>query len=222
MSADLGERRISIQTSRGEVSAALTGEGSGRPVVVCAHGAGNDMHNAMLLGFAEGLADAGIACLRFNFPYKERGSRAPDPAPVLMDAWRAVFDHAGEVGHPVWASGKSLGGRIASMAVAEGMPAAGLVFVGYPLHPPGRPDRIRDAHLDEVEVPMLFIQGTRDPFARWELLEGVVKRLADRAVLLPIEGGDHSFRVRGTPRDDRSTGRHLAGIAADFIREHGG
>jgi uncharacterized protein len=215
------EERLSIETSRGEVSAELTGKAARRPIVVCAHGAGNDMRNATLLGFAEGLAEQEISCLRFNFPYKERGSRAPDPPPVLLDAWRAAFDWAQELGGPVWVSGKSMGGRIGSVGVAEGMPAAGLVFLGYPLHPPGKPERIRDAHLDDVRVPMLFIQGTRDSFARWDLLEKVVKRLADRAVLHPIEGGDHSFRVRGRPRDDRGTGRELADIAADFIREHG-
>lgn len=189
---------------------------------MCAHGAGHDMRSAVLVGFAEGLAEQGTACLRFNFPYKERGSKAPDPPPVLLDAWRAAFDRARELGGPVWVSGKSMGGRIGSMAVAEGMPAAGLVFLGYPLHPPGKPERIRDAHLDHVPVPMLFIQGTRDSFARWDLLEGVVKRLADRAALHPIEGGDHSFRIRGKPRDDRATGQELAAIAAEFIRERSG
>jgi hypothetical protein len=179
------------------------------------------MRNAMLLGFAEGLAENGIACLRFNFPYKERGSKAPDPPPVLLDAWWSAFRRAEKLGGPVWVSGKSMGGRIGSMAVAEGMPAAGLVFLGYPLHPPGKPERLRDAHLDDVGAPMLFIQGTRDSFARWDLLEGVVKRLADRAVLYTIEGGDHSFRVRGKPRDDLGTGRELAGIATPFILEHG-
>jgi predicted alpha/beta-hydrolase family hydrolase len=222
LSEGLAEKRLTIETPRGHVSAVVTGEGTGRPIVVLAHGAGGDMHNAFLVGFAEGLADHGIVCLRFNFPYKERGSRAPDPPAVLLDAWRAAFDHARTFGDAVWVSGKSLGGRIGSMAVAEGMRASGLVFVGYPLHPPGKPERIRDAHLDEIEVPMLFIQGTKDPFARWDLLEGVVKRLADRAVLHPVEGGDHSFRVRGQPKDDRGTGHELAGIAADFIRERGG
>ena len=211
--------RLTIETSRGAVSAEVTGGRPGRPIVVCAHGAGHDMRSASLLGFAEGLAEEEIACLRFNFPYKERGSKAPDRPPVLLEAWRAVFERARGLGEPVWVSGKSMGGRIGSMAVAEGMPAAGLVFLGYPLHPPGKPERIRDAHLDDVDVPMLFIQGTQDQFARWDLLEGVVKRLADRAVLHPIEGGDHSFRVRGRPRDDLGTGRELAPIAAEFIRE---
>ena len=90
------------------------------------------------------------------------------------------------------------------MCVADGMPAAGLVFLGYPLHPPGKPERLRAEHLERISVPMLFLQGTRDPFARTELLEGVLERLGDRATLVPVEGGDHSFRVRGRRR---TTGR---------------
>jgi uncharacterized protein len=104
------------------------------------------------------------------------------------------------------------------LLVADGLPAAGLVFVGYPLHPPGKPERARDEHLGRIPVPMLFLQGTADPFARWELLEGVVERLGDRATLHPVEGGDHSFRVRGRKRADEEIGRELAEPAATFIR----
>jgi uncharacterized protein len=204
-------------TSRGEVSAVLAGDPGG-PVLVLAHGAGNDMHAPVLAGFAGGLAAAGVACLRFNFLYKEQGRKAPDREPLLREAWTAAFDEAAGAGGPVWAGGKSLGGRIASLMVADGsMAAAGLVFVGYPLHAPGRTDRIRDAHLAEVKVPMLFLQGTADRLARWDLLEGVVGSLGDRAVLHPVEGGDHSFRVRGAPRDDEGTGTALGEVAARFI-----
>ena len=103
--------------------------------------------------------------LRFDFPYMEAGRKAPDRAPVLVEATRRAFDLAAARagGLPVLAGGRSMGGRIASMATAEGMPAAGLVFLAYPLHPPGRPEKIRDAHLYGIEVPMLFLQGTRDP-----------------------------------------------------------
>jgi predicted alpha/beta-hydrolase family hydrolase len=111
-----------------------------------------------------------------------------------------------------------MGGRIASMMVADGdLDPAGLVFVGYPLHPPGRPERIRDKHLPGIDVPMLFLQGTADAFARWDLLTGVVERLGDRAVLHPVEGGDHSFRVRGRPKDDAGTGTALGEVAARFV-----
>jgi predicted alpha/beta-hydrolase family hydrolase len=108
------------------------------------------------------------------------------------------------------------------MCVADGMPAAGLVFLGYPLHPPGRTDRLRAEHLGGIEVPMLFLQGTRDPFARPDLLAGVLAGLGDRATLVSIEGGDHSFRVRGQRADDRAIGAALAGEAAPFVRRVAG
>jgi predicted alpha/beta-hydrolase family hydrolase len=139
---------------------------------------------------------------------------------VLIDAWRDAFadgvSRAG--GRRVFAGGKSMGGRIASMAAAEGMPAAGLVFLGYPLHPPGRPEKIRDAHLPDVPVPMLFLQGSRDTFARPDLLAGVLARLGPRAQHVEVAGGDHSFRVPGGPRDARVIGASLAEPAARFMR----
>jgi predicted alpha/beta-hydrolase family hydrolase len=178
------------------------------------------MSSPLLEGFAEGLAATGVACLRFNFLYVEQGRRGPDREPALREAWSAAFDEGRRLGGPAWVGGKSMGGRIASMMVADGsMAAAGLVFVGYPLHPPGKPERARHAHLGDVPVPMLFLQGTADPFARWEVLEPVVRRLGDRAVLHPVEGGDHSFRVRGRPRDDVGTGTALGEVAARFILE---
>ena len=208
---------MKIETSAGAVSAARTGPES--PVVVVAHGAGGSMDDPLLAAFAEALAERSVGCLRFNFPYRERGAKAPDREPVLRDAWTAAFEAAG--GADVWVGGKSLGGRIASMCVADGMPARGLVFVGYPLHPPGRPERIRDEHLYRIEVPMLFLQGTADAFARWDLLEPVLSRLGDRATLHQVEGGDHSFRVRGTKKDDSGTGHRLGEVAADFILARG-
>lgn len=214
----MDERRLSIETDRGAVTAALSGPGDA-PLLVLAHGAGNDLDTPLLVGFAEGLEAGGVACLRFNFPYKEQGRRAPDPERVLRQAWTAAFEHARTLADDVWVGGKSLGGRIASMLVAEGLPAAGLVFVGYPLHPPGKPERIRDAHLPSIEVPMIFFQGTADPFARWTLIQETMRALGDRATLHPVQGGDHSFRVRGEPKDDAATGRRLGSVAATFMRE---
>lgn len=104
------------------------------------------------------------------------------------------------------------------MAAAEGMPAAGLVFLGYPLHPPGRPEKLRDEHLYGLEIPMLFLEGTRDPFATTELLRLVTGRLGRRATLIEFEGGDHSFRVSGAKRDDREIGASLAEPAAAFMQ----
>jgi predicted alpha/beta-hydrolase family hydrolase len=152
------------------------------------------MRSPFMTGFAEAIGALGVATLRFDFPYMRAGKRAPDRPPVLLDAWREAFAAAAERagGRPVFAGGKSMGGRIASMAAAEGMPAAGLVFLGYPLHPPGRPDRLRDAHLDAVAVPMLFgvegsCSGLVDRFAthRWSV-GFAVRYLAGFSVVLLV------------------------------------
>ena len=189
--------------------------------LVLAHGAGAGMDHPFMVGFARAMNDLGVATLRFNFPYIESGRRAPDPAPYLQETWMAAFGaaRARANGEPVWAGGKSLGGRIASMAVADdGMAAAGLVFLGYPLHPPGKPERIRDEHLYRIEVPMIFVEGTRDPFATPELLAGVLLKLGDRADLISIEGGDHSMNVKGPKRDAREVAAGLAEPVAAAIR----
>src|SRR3990170_3336956 len=168
------------------------------------------------------LAGGSVATFRFNFPYVERGRRSPDPEVKLREAWHTAFEAASAEGGVVLAGGKSLGGRIASMCVADGMTAAGLVFLGYPLHPPGKPERIRDKHLYEIEAPMLFLQGTRDPFAQAALLSKVLKKLGPRAELHAVEGGDHSFRVRGVKAEDREIGASLAAVAAPFVRRVAG
>jgi predicted alpha/beta-hydrolase family hydrolase len=208
---------LTIDTPHGQVSATLEGP-EGRPVLTLAHGAGGTMRTALLDGFAAGRSAAGVSCLRFNFAYSEAGKRGPDREPALRAVWAAAFDRARSVGQPTWAGGKSLGGRIASMMIADGeLDAAGLVLVGYPLHAPGKQERLRDEHLARVEVPMLFLQGTADPFAKWDLLTKVLDRLGDRTTLHPVDGGDHSFRVRGRPKDDAGTGTALGEAAARFI-----
>jgi uncharacterized protein len=189
-------------------------------VLVLGHGAGAGMRSPFMTGFAEAIGELGVATLRFDFPYMQAGRRAPDRPPVLLDAWREAFAVATERagGRPVLGGGKSMGGRIASMAAAEGMPAAGLLFLGYPLHPPGRPDRLRDEHLDAVAVPMLFVQGTRDAFAQPDLLAAVLARLGSQAELISVEGGDHSFRVAGGASDAATIAAGLAEPAAAFVR----
>ena len=168
-----------------------------------------------------GLAEGRISSLRFNFPYLEEGRRSPDRLPVLLEAWREALEEgrrrAGRA--PVVAAGKSLGGRVASMLAAEqgqAFGAAALVFFGYPLHPPGRPHQVRDAHLSLVQVPMLFIQGTEDRLARFDLVRSLVARVG-MARLHPVPGADHSFRVKGRRREDLEVGRELGSIAATFI-----
>ena len=212
-------RDVQIETPRGPVSGAWEWPRGAGAVLVLGHGAGGDFRSALLTGMADGLAAFRIGTLRFNFAYSERGRRAPDPQPALRDVFTAAFDEATRRarGAPVVVGGKSLGGRIASLLVADGLPAAGLVFVGYPLHPPGKPEKLRDEHLDRIGVPMLFLQGTADPFARWDLLETVTKRLGTRTTVHAIEGGDHSFRVKGRRVPDGDIGRALAESASAFI-----
>jgi predicted alpha/beta-hydrolase family hydrolase len=216
----LGEERIEIETPKGPVTGLWVERPAARAVVCVAHGAGGNMHTALLDGYCASLNSAAYDTLRFNFPYSEQGRKSPDRPDVLIATWRAVVNvaHARATDRQVYASGKSMGGRIASMAAAEGMPVSGLVLIGYPLHPPGHPEKIRDAHLDDVHAPMLFLQGTEDPFARWDLLEGVVKRLGNWAQLYKVEGGDHSFRVKGARRPGEETGRLLGSVAARFVQ----
>jgi predicted alpha/beta-hydrolase family hydrolase len=218
------EERITIEDGRVRVSGVYARPADPPSMLVVAHGAGSGMDHPFMVGFTRAMNDEGIATLRFNFPYIERGRRSPDPAPFLEEAWRAAFAAASDRAkrEPVWAGGKSLGGRIASMAVADGMPAAGLVFLGYPLHPPGKPERVRDEHLYGIDVPMIFVEGTRDPFATPELLAGVIAKLGVRATSISIEGGDHSFNVRGPKRDPREVAAALAQPVAALIRERTG
>ncbi|WP_066290233.1 alpha/beta hydrolase family protein [Arthrobacter sp. B6] len=195
--------------------------------LVVAHGAGAGMEHPFLRGFTHALNGEGAATLRFNFPYREAGRKFPDRPPTAIAAWQAAMDEAARQGAengdggPVWAAGKSFGGRMASMAVAEGMAAAGLIYLGYPLHPPGKPEKIRDEHLYGLSLPMLFLQGSRDTFATPELLEGVVNRIGQSAVLEWIDGGDHSFAIAGKKRSAEDIGASLAGTVADFMRTRG-
>ena len=214
------EERLTIDAGSTQVSGVYARPDRPFAAIVVAHGAGAGMDHPFLVGFSRAINELDVATLRFNFPYMERGRRSPDSEPAAIEAWRAALDVASKRGSglPIFASGKSYGGRMASMAVADGMPVAGLVFLGYPLHPPGKPERIRDEHLYRITVPMLFLHGTGDPFARAELLRAVTQRLGALATDAPIEGGDHSFNIRGAKRDAREVGASLADPAATFMR----
>ena len=209
------------------VSGAYARPESPSATVVVAHGAGAGMEHPFLRGFTDALNSLGLATLRFNFPYREAGRKFPDRPPVAVAAWRAAMAAAagqaaehGDTG-TLWAAGKSFGGRMASMAVADGMEAAGLVYLGYPLHPPGKPDKVRDEHLYGITLPMLFLQGSRDTFATPGILEDVVRRIGPSAVLQWVEGGDHSFAVAGVKRPAADAGASLAEPVASFIRASG-
>jgi predicted alpha/beta-hydrolase family hydrolase len=171
--------------------------GAGETVVVLGHGAGGNRRNPMLVALAEAIAASGRAALLYDFPYAEAGSRRPDPPAVLEATTCAAAALALEASGAtrIVHGGRSMGGRIASQVVAAGERADGLVFLGYPLHPPGQFDKRREAQLPRITTPMLFLQGTRDTFAREDLLLALVARLGPRAELHRVEHADHSFGV---------------------------
>jgi predicted alpha/beta-hydrolase family hydrolase len=164
--------------------------------IILAHGAGAGMDSAPMQAFADGLAAEGLRVVRFEFPYMQRrratGTRSgPDRPPVLMEAWRHAIAAAG--GRRVVIGGKSMGGRIASM-IADDVGVHGLVCLGYPFHPPGRPEKLRTAHLAGLRTPTLIVQGTRDPFGKPDEVAGY--RLSDAIRVVWLEDGDHSFKPR--------------------------
>ena len=184
------------------VSAILqTPDDTPRACYVFAHGAGAGMNHPFMAATATGLAERGIATLRYQFPYMERGAKRPDPPAIAQATVRAAVAEAARrlPGVPLIAGGKSFGGRMTSQAQAEApLPGvSGLVFFGFPLHPPGKPGDGRGQHLLDVEIPLLFLQGSRDEFAQTQLLQPLVQRLGGRATLHLIEGANHSFRVSG-------------------------
>jgi predicted alpha/beta-hydrolase family hydrolase len=183
----------------GSVSGLLMLPPKATALYVLAHGAGAGMRQRFLEATARGLARRGIGTLRYQFPYREKGSKRPDRPPVAFATVRAAVAEAARLapGVKLVAGGKSFGGRMSSGAEAEAHLAgvAGLAFLGFPLHPPGAPADARGAHLPEVKVPMLFLQGTKDEFADLDLLKPLAERLGDRATLHLVEAADHSFHV---------------------------
>ena len=174
--------------------------------LILAHGAGAGQKSPWMVKAAQALAERGISCATFDFPYITAGRKTPDRAPILEDHWRKVLaDARPELGDlPVFIGGKSMGGRIASQVAAQGVPGiAGLLFLGYPLHPPGKPQERRDAHLPAIKERMLFVQGSKDAFGTSEEIRALLPKL-QRATLHEIAGGDHSFKVsgRGAPKPD--------------------
>ncbi len=208
----------------GKVSARLLRSNQAQWLLVLGHGAGAGMRHAFMEAVARALADHGIATLRYQFPYMEQGSRRPDSRPVLLATVRAAVAAASEIagGLPLLAGGKSMGGRMTSMAAAEAaLPEVrGLVFFGFPLHPAGRPSTERGGHLSKVTVPMLFLQGTRDNLAELDLLRPICDGLGKRAELHTVDGADHSFHVlKSSGRTDRQILEELARIVASWASQ---
>lgn len=186
------------------------------PWLILAHGAGGTMHTPALAQMASALAVRGIGVVRFNFLYTEQGRRAPDPQRRLERCYQAVAEEVrAATTHPPFLGGRSMGGRIGSHIAAADFPTPGLVLFSYPLHPPGKPERIRDAHLSDIAAPMLFIQGARDPFARPELRDATIGKLG---TLHLVEGGDHSLKVRG--RSPADVLDEIVTVTSRWIAQH--
>lgn len=212
---------VAIVIGSGErVSGLLQVPTNARACYVLAHGAGAGMSHPFLTAVADGLAERGIATLRYQFPYMERGSRRPDTPRVAHRTVRAAVAEAARrlAGIPLFAGGKSFGGRMTSQAQAIEPLAGvlGLVFLGFPLHPAGKPSTERAVHLSDVRKPMLFLQGTRDELATLELLQGMATSLGTLASLHLCQGADHSFHVpaRSGRKDAEVLGEMLDALAA--------
>jgi hypothetical protein len=205
---------IAIDQSQG-VSGLWQTPPAARACLVLAHGAGAGMTHKSMAAIADGLAQRGIATLRYQFPYMERGSKRPDPPPVAHAAARAAAAAAAQLGGhlPLFAGGRSFGGRMTSQAQAKApiVGVRGLVFFAFPLHPPGKPATERAEHLADVSLPMLFLQGTYDEFAKIDLLRATVAGLGDRATLKLFDDANHSFHVPA------KTGRKDADLLAEIL-----
>ena len=208
-------------SSSGTVSALLLRPEGARALLVFAHGAGAGLRSDFMEHMSQELGDIGIATLRFNFPYMERGSKSPDPRPVLAATVQSAVAAASVAAPdlPLFVGGKSLGGRMASLALLP-PEARGLVFFGFPLHAPGQPSTERADHLADVSLPMLFLQGTRDSFTELDLLRPILTKLGNRAALHIVEGAEHSFHMlKSSGRTDAEILKELARVTADWIEK---
>ena len=206
----------------GPVTALLNRPAQARACFVFAHGAGAGMTHSFMEAVASGLCERGVAILRYQFPYMEKGSKRPDPPAIAHVAVRAAVAEAGRCcpGLPLIAGGKSFGGRMTSQAQAAAAldGVRGLAFLGFPLHPAGKPSSDRATHLAEVHIPMLFLQGTRDNLAEVALLEPVIERLGPQASLHLVDGADHSFHVLArSGRNDRDVMTEILDAFAGWI-----
>ncbi|MEO8621776.1 MAG: alpha/beta family hydrolase, partial [bacterium] len=195
--------------------------GSDVAVFVCAHGAGGSLSDRSTLATSKALRARGFGVVRFNFLYREIGSSRPDAMPKLMPTFAAVVEHArAELGKkaPLVIGGRSMGGRAASMLAADGFDADGLLLLAYPLHPPGQPEKLRDAHLSSITMPVLCFCGTRDPFITRELMERALKTVKAPWDMRWVEGADHSFHVtKASGTTDAAVLDHIATTSRAWV-----
>ena len=212
-------RAWKVRVGAGEVSALHEPATSGPSIAtfVCAHGAGGNMHDRGIQAVAKELRGCGLDVVRFNFPYSEKKSGRPDPMPVLracIEAVMAEVEHDG----PLVIGGRSMGGRAASMMAADQVQADGLLLLAYPLHPAGKPDQLRDAHLPSITMPALCLNGTRDSLCRRDLMEAVLPRLHSTFEMHWIDGADHSFHVlKSSGRTDADAMAEIGTATASWL-----
>ena len=189
-------------------------------VFVCAHGAGGSMNDRSVVATANALRAHGIGVVRFNFLYKEKKRGRPDQMPLLQDTVAAVAERARTelAPHRLVIGGRSMGGRAASMLAAAGFAANGLLLLAYPLHPPGKPEQLRDAHLPRITLPVLCFCGTRDPFVTRSLMERVLERVTAPCEMHWVEGADHSFHVlKSSGRTDAAVMEQIAETSRHWV-----
>jgi uncharacterized protein len=213
--------RVGEEETSAVFEPALASAGGG--LFVFAHGAGGHMADRGMLAVSERLRGCGFDVVRFNFLYKEKGSGRPDPMPRLKECIAAVAAHARREIEPetLILGGRSMGGRAASMLAADGFSCDGLLLLAYPLHPAGKPEELRDAHLAQIKLPVLCLNGTRDALCRRDLMEGVVDRLTDRWTMHWLEGADHGFHVlKSSGKTDGDVLSEIAEACATFRWHH--
>jgi predicted alpha/beta-hydrolase family hydrolase len=224
--ADPGKLTIAVNDSESVTAMLYPAAKKGRAgvTIVLGHGAGADQLSGFMRMTAAGLAARGFDAMTFNFLYKEQRRSVPDPKARLESCYRAVIDAAGKQkklkGNKLVIGGKSMGGRIASQVAAENSQGlSGLVYLGYPLHPPGRPDKLRDEHLKNIEVPMLFAQGSRDAFGTEDEIKSIIKKHRLPATLYVIPSGDHSFKVPKSVKPQQQVYEEVMDEVAKWCRE---
>ena len=219
------EVQIPVNAKAGMVSGLFVKPPDAQTLLVLAHGAGAGMRHRFMEDITAKLAAGGVATLRYQFPYMEKRIKRPDPEPTLLDTVHAAITAANKLasGLPIFAGGKSMGGRMTSLALAKTAtdPVRGLVYFGFPLHAAGKPSADRGSHLTQIDLPMLFLQGSRDALADLKLLRPLCRKLGSRAKLLVVEGGDHSFHMlKSAKRSDNEVLSELAARTAEWMKQN--
>jgi len=195
-----------------------------KAVLIIAHGAGRDMNSVFVNQIHEGIARHGILTVKFNFPYMERGLRAPNTPHVLEETWQkvidAVIEKTGVTRKQIFVSGKSMGGRYATILASKEDLYAGIILYGYPLHAPGKPDKPRFNHLKVIHEPLLFFQGTRDSLCQLAVFQPLLEKISPKPTLHIIDGGDHSFKLlKRMDRSEQSVFDEVVQLSVEWIKQ---